>query len=340
MAPPRLMMDVYEEHLSEAGFLWERWERGLASPAVDLTVTAAREERLLAHLDALTVGGSEVAGALLIPTLDSKAPTEVAAAAFALLASGEEGARKVLERLEAGKGPALAGIQRALELDDSLAPAALLPLLGSPRVDVQTLVLGALVFRRAVSPTVVEKFLSHGDPRLQSAALLGLEGRLDETHRKGLQAALDSPHTGVRHAALTAGLIAGLRGAWERCRKWAGESSAVGAQARVLLALGGGEQDITGLVKLLENAVLRPSTLWALGFSGHVSAAEACLAWMDKDRGTAALAAEAFSAITGLRLEAPYVAPARVAAEEPIPLEEEDLDADLVPTPEDALATP
>ncbi|QRK07176.1 TIGR02270 family protein [Archangium violaceum] len=335
------MMDVYEEHLSEAGFLWTRWERCLASPTVDLTAAEAQEERLLAHMDGLAFGGPEVAERLLILTLELEAPAEVASAAFALLASGQDGAKHVLERLEVGEGPALAGIQRALELDDSLAAAALLPLLSSSSVDAQAVVLEALVFRRAVPPSTLARFLSHADPRLQATALLGLEGHPEESVRKALHAALDAPQVHVRNAALVSGLIAGLRRAWDKCEKWAAEPSAVGAQARVLLALGGSEQDVTRLVKLLDVPELRSSTLWALSFSGQLAAAEACLAWMEEDRGTAALAAEAFSAITGLPLEGAYVGPSREdEAEEPIPLEEEDLDADLVPGPEDALATP
>jgi uncharacterized protein (TIGR02270 family) len=246
-----------------------------------------------------------------------------------------------VERLEAGDGPALAGIQRALELDDSLPSAVLLPLLGASSLDVQAVVLESLVFRRAVPPSALARYLSHGDPRLRGAALLGLNGGLDENAKKALHAALDAPEVGVRNAALVSGLISGLRRSWDKCQKWAAEPSAAGAQARVLLALGGSEQDVTRLVKLLDVPELRSSTLWALGFSGHVAAAEACLAWMEKDQGTAALAAEAFSAITGLRLEGAYVGPPREdGAEEPIPLEEENLDANLVPGPEDELANP
>ncbi|QDE86151.1 TIGR02270 family protein [Myxococcus xanthus] len=340
MPPPRLMMDVYEEHLGEAAFLWSRWEQSLASPAVDLTIAEAIEERLLAHLDGLTLGGPEVAERLLIPMLEQGAPTEVSSAAFALLANGREGAKHVLERLEATEGPALTGIQRALELDDSLDPAALLPILGASRVDTQAAVLEALVFRRAVPPSALARFLSHDDPRLQSAALLGLDGRPEEPARKALLAALDSPEVRVRTAALVSGLVAGLRRAWEKCQKWAAEPSAAGAQARVLLALGGGERDLTRLVELLDVPDLRASTLWALGFSGQVAAADACLAWMGDDRRTAALAGEAFCAITGLQLEGPYAAPLEELAEEPLALEEEDLDADLVPRPEDALPLP
>ncbi|WNG13776.1 hypothetical protein [Cystobacter fuscus] len=72
--------------------------------------------------------------------------------------------------------------------------------------------------------------------------------------------------------------------------------------------------------------------------SGRVAAANACLSYLgDGNKLVARLAAEAFCAITGLVLENDYLAEPKPESEEPIPLEEEDLDASLVPTPEEAL---
>jgi uncharacterized protein (TIGR02270 family) len=59
-----------------------------------------------------------------------------------------------------------------------------------------------------------------------------------------------------------------------------------------------------------------------------------------RQKPVAALAGEAFSAITGLRIAEQYAA-AREEEEESLPpLEEEDLDADLTPGPEDTLPLP
>jgi len=59
-----------------------------------------------------------------------------------------------------------------------------------------------------------------------------------------------------------------------------------------------------------------------------------------RDPRAARLAGEAFSAITGLRIEGMYLAEEPLEPDEPIPLAEDDLDADLVPRPEDALPLP
>ncbi|AKI98839.1 Hypothetical protein AA314_00466 [Archangium gephyra] len=64
------------------------------------------------------------------------------------------------------------------------------------------------------------------------------------------------------------------------------------------------------------------------------------MGWLEHQE-LAPLAGEAFSAITGLTLQDAYVLEKREeSAQEPLPLEEEDLDADLTPRPEEALPIP
>lgn len=154
-----------------------------------------------------------------------------------------------------------------------------------------------------------------------------------------LSQALNSSIPTLRDAAIEAGLATGVRDAWTVCRKAIEARDAHGGEPMVLWAMGCEEDDIELLVELLQEPRLRPDALWALGFSGRAAAADACLTWMADDA-VARLAGEAFGAITGLCLEGQYVLPEREPPEEPIPLEQEDLDADLVPRPEDALARP
>lgn len=80
------IMGIFEEHLSEADFLQSRWEQALRSPRYDLEETAALEERLLAHLDALVLGREPVAEALLKPALEGENLGEIFCAAFASIA--------------------------------------------------------------------------------------------------------------------------------------------------------------------------------------------------------------------------------------------------------------
>ncbi len=124
------------------------------------------------------------------------------------------------------------------------------------------------------------------------------------------------------------------------CRKVAEEGGAGRRLALTVMALGGDERDVEWLVGLLRQEALQADVLWALGFSGHALAADACLELMGGEDMTAALAGEAFSAITGLKWEGEYRKPSREEEDALIPLEEEELDADLVPGPEASLAVP
>src|SRR3990172_12448468 len=56
---PDLRLEIVEEHLDEAAFLYRRWESALRSPTVALAdVACGPEELLLAQLDALAVAGA------------------------------------------------------------------------------------------------------------------------------------------------------------------------------------------------------------------------------------------------------------------------------------------
>jgi uncharacterized protein (TIGR02270 family) len=77
----------------------------------------------------------------------------------------------------------------------------------------------------------------------------------------------------------------------------------------------------------------------ALGFSGWPRAVELCLPHVASAR-HAGIAGDAISAITGLAIEKRFVREEEPPSEEPVPFEEEDLDADLVPGPERALPLP
>ncbi|MFY0562880.1 TIGR02270 family protein [Archangium lansingense] len=338
--PPRLMMDVYEEHLNEASFLWTQWERSLVAPDRNLAEVVGQEERLLAHLDGLVLGGQEVFEQLLAPVLEIGEQTELSSAALALLEENGAGVKRILERLVDGDESQRAGVQRALELSHVPQPGLLLPLLRATEPDVQASVLEVLVFRGVASVDTLMGFLSHETPRLRRAAVRGLSAHPGKASRDALRSALNADDPGTRLAAIETGLISGSRAAWVACRLLVEQRAAGFREALVPLSLGRGERELELLLELLQEPDLRPSVLWALGFSGNVSAAEACLLLMGEERRIAALAGEAFSAITGLRLEGAYVRNGDKEPEEPIPLKEEELDASLAPGPEDALKVP
>ncbi|RKH49248.1 TIGR02270 family protein, partial [Corallococcus llansteffanensis] len=333
------LRDVYEEHLDEAAFLWTQWERALAAPDRTLADTETVEERLLAHLDALVVGGAPVAEALLLPALESEEPTRLSAALWALLAQPDVLKTSTMEALLGTlPGELRSAAQRALELSGrrDLPGVVLQPWQGMQEAPFVALALDVLAFRREVSRPPLER-LSHPDGQVVAAALRGLWPLPPEVEALWLARLLKDPRPGVADAALEAGLVSGAGAAWEACRARVTGAARAARLPMVVLALGGERRDLELLVGLLGREDARADALWALGFSGRREAAEACLELMGERR-VAPLAAEAFSAITGLEWAGPYVLP-REEPEELPPLVE-DLSQDLEPRPEDALPVP
>lgn len=330
-----LMRDVYEEHLDEAAFLWTQWERALAAPGATLGDTEVLEERLLAHLDALVVGGPPVAEGLLRPALESEEPARLSAALWVLLANPDGMRTGELEALlEALPGELHAPAQRALEL--SGRKDLVQPWLGRQEAPFVALALDVLAFLREVPRPPVE-WLSHPDGRVVGAALRGLWPLPPEVDALWLARLLKDSRPGVSDAALEAGLVSGARAAWEACRARVAGRQGDSRLPMVMLALGGERRDLELLMACLGREDSRADALWALGFSGRREAAEACLELMGERR-VAPLAAEAFSAITGFEWTGPYVLTRE--EEEPLPPLEEDLVRDLESRPEDALPMP
>jgi len=337
-----MLWDIYEQHLEEAAFQWTRWEQVLIAPDYVLDELVPMEERLHAHVDGLILGGEPVAKRLLQPALQGDDPELVRAAAFTLLLSeAPGGADAVLERVRPAGAPTLAAIQRALELlETARLPAWVQSLLREDSPKLQALGLEVMSLHQGAPAAACQALASHEAPEVAAVALRAAGRSRVELAPAVVERALASPHVEVRDAAIVAGLMGGHRSAWAACRA-AVQSRAPGSPLPlVLLAISGEERDLEKVQELLPEESLRPAVLWALGFSGRLTGADFCFELM-RNKPVAALAAEAFSAITGLRIEGPYAAEREAPEDqEPVPLEEEDLDADLGPKPEEALPQP
>jgi uncharacterized protein (TIGR02270 family) len=340
---PRLKMDVLEEHFAEAAFLWSKWERALRSPDFELSEVTDLEERLLAHLDGLVLGGEVVAAELLLPALETDEAGRISAAAFALLAgSGKPQLEETLDVLDGGDALQRAGVGRALGLSEREGLEELLrQRLKEKEVALQVAAFDVLAFRGAVPAKTRVEWLYRDDARQVVAALQDPSPLPQDIVQSVLPQLLVDPRPGVREAAIAAGLVSGARAAWKTCRKVAEDGGKGRRQCLVALALGCEAKDAEWLSGLLREPELRADVLWALGFTGQSIAAEACLDYLEEEQ-VAALAGEAFSAITGLKLEGRYQRrpPPEEEPEALIPLEKEDLDADLVPPPDATLPVP
>ncbi|MCP3168889.1 TIGR02270 family protein [Myxococcus qinghaiensis] len=346
MSSPSLLQplrwDLYEEHLGEAAFRWNQWEKALDAPDFSLAELAELEEPCAAHIDALVLGGEPVAHRLLIPAL-SEEPERVLAAALALLrAESPPGPSALLTALHTAESEGLGSIQRALEL----APTACIPrefasLLKKEDAafELWASVIEVLGTHGLASSALCAPLLSHPEPQVVAATLRAM-GRARLPVEPGvLQRALGSDEPVLRDAALTVGLMNGHAGAWAACQSSVDSTAPGNRLPLLLLGLSGDERAATRLVGLLPHEKLRPDVLWALGFSGRIQAADACLELMRLEP-VAALAAESFSAITGLVIAGDFAAAKEDAADESLTPLEEDLERDLSPKPEDDLPQP
>jgi uncharacterized protein (TIGR02270 family) len=296
--------DIVEEHLDEAAFLYGQWEAALRSPLYTLQEIAdGPEERLLAHLDGLVLGGPRVAKRLLLPALESDEPGFVFAATFALVDGGRpEDFDAVLAALEKGEPEQRAAIRRALgvvpcpDLGQRLAAVAL-------RVRaLQTDLLEVLGYLRVDPGLRLEPLANSKDPAKEALAIRlarMLPERLDPT---AIERGFTSNIPEVRAAALETGLILGRRNAFAACEATVKEKGSSFAAAALLLGVSGDEKWIPPLVSALEDDELAHGAAFALGFTGRVSAADALLAAMRTDE-LGPVAADGFSAITGLAMQ-------------------------------------
>lgn len=333
-----VLVDVLEEYLDEAAFRWGQWEGALVAPDFTVAETAEREARLLGCLEGLE--DEDALDGVLRPAFDSEEAPRISAAAHALLALGE--VDEVRVRLRKAEAPARAAILRALEVSEAPGLGArLLEMLTLEDAALQAGVLETLAFRRETPSEGLVHFFRHDEERIRVAALRGALPLSEDAVCRHLPALLDSAHPAIRAAAMEVGVASGVRLAWAACHREARSRGAQAREAMVLLAIGGGEEAVSVLVDLLESTEPRAHALWALGFSGRVAAMEACVKYLEVPE-VARLAGEALAAMTGLRLEGSYVLPLGARPEgAPVPPEEqESLDADLRPRPEDELPWP
>ncbi|MBZ4417925.1 TIGR02270 family protein [Myxococcus sp. RHSTA-1-4] len=333
---------VLEDCLDEARYGWQQRGDFLCSAELRLSeVEDVHEERLRACVDVLACVPPREARCLLRKNLTEDDRERVAVASLALLARGEEAETEaVLEELRGGEERRV-WVGEALEVAEGTGLGARLAAwvdAEGEEPEVRAVVLEALAVRgESPGAARLTRALVHPAPELRRAALRAARRFPKEAEGARVRQGLESAAPELRAAALEAGLVQGQHAVWRACQEAAEAPDVAGRTARLLLALGGAAPDVERLARLAEVPMLRRDALWALGFSGSALAAEACLPWLS-DALLGPLAGEAFSAVTGLRLEGDYGHPRPAGVELP-PLEE-DLELSLLPGPDDALQVP
>ena len=341
-----ILWDVVEEHLDEAEFLYDLWHDRLFAAHYNLFELGSRlEPRLEAHLDGLVTGGAPVAERLLYPVLEkAKYPERATVAALALLDSSRRTDRHApFEAIVAAEGEQRDGLAAALRVSES--PVVDLMVVdrfkSAIEPDDKALWLGIMAARHLDPGEALQDCLETEHGSLQRAALDAARhlGRRDQAYYA--EKLIRAPNPEVRGAAVKAGLVFGQAQAWHDCLYAVRHRDETDMDSMVIVALLGGPVEHEQLQDLLGYRKTREAALWALGFTGNVASADACVPYLrSEDERTVKLAAEAIATIGGLNLFASELKEPTSEEEEPeqpIPLEEDDLDANLVPDGVDAL---
>jgi uncharacterized protein (TIGR02270 family) len=359
-ASARVLWPVVEEHLNEAEFLVEQFDRAFESPILTLAGLAANiEVRLFAHLDALLVGGPPVYERLCKPVLMEPDPAQPARITAAALVAVQAGHLKWLwPALEHEDGAVRAAAVRSAGLAGG-APLErwVIEGLSAELTPERRASLLAIASRLRLEPPVLVEWLTSDDPCVARAAAEAARHADSKRHLPAVEWLLDHSDDGVREAALIAAWIWGSRGAPAACERLALDTDKPREGPMALYASMGGAAQHQRLAALLPRPSHQRAALFALGFSGSVEEVPRLLEYLDaKDPVVAKLAAQAISMIAGFDLtHSAFVAKAsdvpQGAQLSPLhddpgaraslpPLDADDLEADLVPPPEDALPQP
>jgi uncharacterized protein (TIGR02270 family) len=341
-----VLWDVVEEHLAEAQFGVEELERCFESPVATLESTVRGiEPRFLAHVDGLVVGGAPVRAKLLDPIVDDPNPEEPSAlvvAGFVLahaglldallpaLAHEDDGIRGAAVRALALLGDRTLDAWIASKLSGPLAPRARASLLEG-------------AWRRGTRLSSLVEWLQAPDPVIVRAAARAAGHADAAIHGPVLEHLLDHPDQEVREAALIPSLAWRSARASQHCRQWGLDPETPRAAPMTLLAALEGPAVHEEIAALLSYPTHVTTAVAALGYSGNVRMLPRLLEHVEgKSPLLRKLAAQSISMITGMN-----VADVRLPNDQEAealhalpPLEEEDLDADLAGSPDDALPDP
>ena len=313
-----LLRDVLEEHLEEIAFLWGLRRDGILSPERTLGELGRLEARMEAHVDGLLLARGELLD-LVGAGLESDDPPVAFASAFALLRSGREGARAVMEAFLVSKEGRLEGLGEALAHGDVREVRGdITACLSSADPGLAVTAATVLAFQRApeLPERVDGRLLGDPDPGVRSAAWRLVpflrEAPRAEVVRQGIE---DSDPAVVREAVVAAAWFS-LPVALEASRAHARSDGGAAEWLRLLAILG----DASDLAAVLASAAGREGAgrgtagPRALGALGHPRGIEVLLGMMgDVDPERAAASGAAFRKVTGFDASGDTRAPLRSA---------------------------
>lgn len=348
--------DVVAEHLDEAAYAAETLLEIQQHPLLTLSDQSVwGESRLGAHIDGLVVGSETVAEKVLRPEVEQPSPddpTRLLAVLMALLQGGRErdALRFVVhpnEQLRAAGAHAFRWSERGSDLaQQSLSPSL------DPNEQASLL---AVLTACAVPVPNLDNYLQSPVPAVAAAAARAALGsdRLPAL-LSPLESLLEHDDSSVVTAALLPTLACGSPFAQRLLAQLVAQPPLPDAHLWALHAALSGKAAHGVTVERAKDRTAAPAheaALFALGFTGDLAHADLLLGMLGVDSPrTVALATQALALLFGFDLndEALFLEPSAAPSTESSdqdddglpPFEQDDLDADLKPLPEEALRPP
>jgi uncharacterized protein (TIGR02270 family) len=334
--------DLIDESLDEATFLWQRWEAELSSPHRNLDeIWEWTEDRLAGALDGVRVAPDAMLESLLAGAMSSDDAFRQTAAASALATAPARNARHLLAgAVRDATGAQLAACMRGIEvanLDGSFAPVS--KVLSSSGPEHSAALCRLKAFRRAsLGPELAAAFESRV-VSLQVEVMRAIRHLPADYVGSWVATGLKHEHAAVRTAAIESGISRRIPTAWAAALEYVRQPRAETSRLLPMVAMLGGPSEHKLILDSVTDASLQKAALWSLGHIGTRDAVDTCLLAM-KNPKLARMGAEAYCTITGAnlardKLEAPE------PEDPPTPaFEKDDLDANLVPRPEDLWPLP
>lgn len=291
---------MLRRHLEELAALWRRREEDLFADHLVVADLARIEDRALAHLDALRIGGAH-AVAVARPLLGGKEWSDASAAALVLLDAGRPDLDEaVLAAFLSGPEPVREGVRIALRhAGGGRAAPRLTEAATAGEPAVRAAAADVLAFRRLPPPRGLDALAADPGERTRVLAC-GAIGRFGgpwggDSLERGLQA--EAPT--VQRAALEASARLGLPGVERYCRSAAMRTGAPSTEALRFLGVLAEPNDVGFLTNLAAVPALAEAALDGLGATGRPEAVPFLLGAIGKGPAPEA-AARALARITGI----------------------------------------
>ena len=326
---------LIDESFEEATFLWSRWESDLSSLSRNLDeVWTWTEDRLSGALDGVRLAPDAALARLVEMAVSDGKPIELTVCGHVLANAPAPGARALLARtLSAATGTRLRALMRGIEvaaLDGSFAPVTKLLSRHSP--EHAAALAGLKAFRRAALNEELQRAFESNITELQVQALRAARQLPQQYAAAWVDAGLKAEDPAVRLAAMETGIRHRIPNAWREALSALRDKRGTLASLMPMVAMLGHESEHQMLFSLLGKPALQRAALWSLGTIGTLEAGHYCITALKHPK-LSRMAAEAYCAITGADLARDRLS--MPEPDEPTPsFEADNLDANLVPTPE------